>query len=58
MKTLLTLLLLFVGCVSLAQPHTVPLVPPRLEFAGMSVQLDEAARQLIQQDINALYANR
>ena len=58
MKTLLTLLLLFVGFVSLAQPPTVPLVPPRLEFAGMSVQLDEAARQLIQQDINALYANR
>lgn len=58
MKQLITLLFLFVGSVSLAQPTAVPLAPPRLEFAGISVQFDEAARQHIQQDINALYANR
>ncbi len=58
MKQLLTLLFLFIGSVSLAQPPAIPLVPPRTEFAGMSIQLDESARQLIQQDVNALYANR
>ncbi len=58
MKQVLTLLFLFVGSVTLAQPPAIPLVPPRTEFAGISIQLDESARQLIQQDINALYANR
>ena len=58
MKTLLTLLSLLVGTVTLAQPPAIPSVPPRTEFAGISVQLDESARQIIQQDINALYANR
>lgn len=58
MKQLLTLLFLFIGSLSLAQPPAIPLVPPRMEFAGMSIQLDESARQLIQQDINALYSNR
>ncbi|GAA4421164.1 hypothetical protein GCM10023187_56870 [Nibrella viscosa] len=48
---------------SLAQPQpgtqrSVPVVPTQLLFAGISVQMDEGARALIQQDINALMANR
>ncbi len=58
MKTLLSFLSLLVGTVTLAQPPAIPSVPPRTEFAGISIQLDASARQIIQQDINALYANR
>lgn len=58
MKKLLTLLVVFVSTLAVAQPPAVPSVPPRTEFAGISIQLDEEARRLIQQDINALYANR
>ncbi len=58
MNKTLTLLCLLLTLVAYAQPPAVPSVPPRTEFAGISVQLDEAARRIIQQDINALYANR
>ena len=37
---------------------TVPTVPEQLTFADISVQLDPDARRIIQQDVNALVANR
>jgi membrane-bound lytic murein transglycosylase D len=58
MKKLLTLLVLLTGSVAMAQPNAVPTVPTRTDFAGISVQFDESARRIIQQDVNALYANR
>lgn len=58
MKKALTLIWLLISAVVQAQPPAIPSVPPRVDFAGISVQLDESARQIIQQDINALYTNR
>jgi membrane-bound lytic murein transglycosylase D len=37
---------------------TPPTAPDRLDFAGISVRLDPDARQLVQQDINALLTNQ
>ncbi|MBC8152940.1 MAG: LysM peptidoglycan-binding domain-containing protein [Bacteroidetes bacterium] len=56
-KRLLSLFL--VGCqlAALAQP-TPQAVPTQLDFAGISVRFDEGAQRLIQQDVNALVANR
>ncbi|QKZ14368.1 LysM peptidoglycan-binding domain-containing protein [Spirosoma sp. KUDC1026] len=57
-KTSYPLLLLFflLGFASLAQ--TTPTVPEQVTFADISVRLDNDARRLIQQDVNALLANR
>ena len=54
---LLTLLLTLISVAASAQT-TAPAVPEQLTFAGISVQLDPDARRLIQQDVNALIANR
>jgi hypothetical protein len=35
-----------------------PTAPDRLDFAGMLIRFDPGARQLIQQDINALLSNQ
>ncbi|PRY39244.1 membrane-bound lytic murein transglycosylase D [Spirosoma oryzae] len=35
-----------------------PIVPDRLTFADISVRLDDNARRIVQQDVNALLANR
>lgn len=56
MRLLTLFLTLIIGAVS-AQTNG-PTVPERLTFAGISVQLDPDARRLIQQDVNALIANR
>ncbi len=50
--------LLLTALTSLAQPSPVPTVPTQLSFATISVQLDPDARRIIQQDVNALMANR
>jgi membrane-bound lytic murein transglycosylase D len=57
-KNTYPLLLLFflLGFTSLAQ--TSPTVPEQVTFADISVRLDNDARRLIQQDVNALLANR
>ena len=52
-----TLLFLLAGYSALAQV-SVPTVPERLTFAGISVQLDPDAQRIIQQDVKALMANR
>ena len=56
-KRLLPLLLLFTGFAASAQT-TSPTAPEQLDFAGISVHFDEGARRVVQQDINALLANR
>ncbi len=56
-KRLLPLLLLFTGFTASAQT-TPPTAPEQLDFAGISVHFDEGARRVVQQDINALLANR
>ena len=50
--------LLLTGLTVLAQPSPVPAVPTQLSFANISVQLDPDARRIVQQDVNALMANR
>lgn len=54
---LLPLLLTLISLAVSAQTNG-PTVPEQLTFAGISVQLDPDARRLIQQDVNALIANR
>ena len=54
---LLPLLLTLIS-VSVSAQTNGPVVPEQLTFAGISVQLDPNARRLIQQDVNALIANR
>ncbi len=43
---------------SLAAQTTPPTAPERLDFAGILVHFDPDARQIMQQDINALLANQ
>jgi len=50
--------LLLTGLTALAQPSPVPTVPAQLSFANISVLLDPDARRIVQQDVNALMANR
>ncbi|AQG78286.1 lytic transglycosylase domain-containing protein [Spirosoma montaniterrae] len=60
MKTqtrLLPLLFVLVSSLTLAQT-SVPIAPEQLTFADISVRLDPDARRIVQQDINALLANR
>ncbi len=59
MKQLLTFsLLTLLTVVAVAQPDpNKPFVPTRLDVAGISVRLDEAARIIVQQDANALVSN-
>lgn len=54
----LTGLLVLTGVSGWAQPAPVPTVPAQLSFANISVQLDPDARRIVQQDVNALMANR
>lgn len=49
--------LLFVSW-SAADGQTVPQVSFDIEFAGVTVHINEAARTLIQQEINTMYADR
>lgn len=53
----LTLLITLFSLVASAQT-SVPVVPEQLTFADISVRLDPDARRLVQQDVNALLANR
>lgn len=53
----LTLFFLLVSLAVSAQT-TVPVVPEQVTFADISVRLDPDARRIIQQDVNALMANR
>ncbi|GAB3506692.1 hypothetical protein GCM10027341_40140 [Spirosoma knui] len=53
----LTLFLLLIGYIASAQT-SVPTVPEQLSFADISVRLDPDARRIVQQDVNALLANR
>ncbi|MBC3783997.1 LysM peptidoglycan-binding domain-containing protein [Spirosoma utsteinense] len=53
----LTLLLLLIGFNVLAQGST-PAVPTQVTFADISVRFDADAQRIIQQDVNALLANR
>ncbi|QDK81486.1 LysM peptidoglycan-binding domain-containing protein [Spirosoma sp. KCTC 42546] len=53
----LSLLFLLTGFMASAQV-SVPTVPEQLTFADISVQLDPDARRIVQQDVNALMANR
>jgi membrane-bound lytic murein transglycosylase D len=55
---LVYLLVFFVNWSAIAQPLPIPVVPVQVDFADMTVRLDGDARRLIQQDINALMANR
>lgn len=59
----ITCLFVLIWMTALAQPQPaprsdIPMVPATLTFAGLMVQIDEGARSLIQQDVNALMANR
>ncbi|GAB3702048.1 hypothetical protein GCM10027592_31010 [Spirosoma flavus] len=53
----LTLFYVLVSLLASAQTP-VPTVPEQLSFADISVRLDPDARRIIQQDVNALLANR
>lgn len=54
----LTLLFAFVQLPASAQTMTIPVVPEQVRFADMTVRLDNDARRIVQQDVNALVANR
>lgn len=56
-KHLLPFLLLLTNFVASAQT-AVPTVPELVTFADISVRLDPDARRIVQQDVNALLANR
>ena len=57
--TFLTLLLLLTGYCVLAQTQTsTPSVPEQVTFANLSVRFDADARRIVQQDVDALLANR
>ncbi|GEM_PF-1593948 len=54
---------LVIGCLLFVSWETtngqaVPQVPFDVEFAGVTVHINEEARQLIQQEVNGMYANR
>ncbi|WP_080240693.1 LysM peptidoglycan-binding domain-containing protein [Spirosoma rigui] len=56
----LTFLLFLLSYCALAQSSvsSVPAVPEQVSFADIAVRLDPEARRLVQQDVNALVANR
>ena len=55
----LLLLLVLISFRALAQTQTsTPAVPDQVPFADMSIRFDADARALVQQDVNALLANR
>ena len=49
--------LLLIGFNALAQT-SIPVVPEQVTFADISVRFDADARRIVQQDVNALLANR
>lgn len=53
----LTLFLLLLGANTLAQTST-PTVPEQVSLANLSVRFDADARRVVQQDVDALLANR
>ncbi|UFH53599.1 LysM peptidoglycan-binding domain-containing protein [Spirosoma sp. KNUC1025] len=53
----LLLLFLLTGFIASAQ-MSPPVVPERVTFADISVQLDPDARRIVQQDVNALMTNQ
>lgn len=44
--------------INLLAQNSVPVVPEQVTFADISVRLDPDARRIVQQDVNALLANR
>ncbi|RYF59136.1 MAG: LysM peptidoglycan-binding domain-containing protein, partial [Cytophagaceae bacterium] len=54
----LTLLLVLIGMHVSAQTTSIPIVPEQVTFADISVRLNPDARRIVQQDVNALLANR
>ncbi|MFD2933048.1 LysM peptidoglycan-binding domain-containing protein [Spirosoma flavum] len=54
----LTLFFLLVSLIVSGQSLSVPVVPEQVTFADISVRLDPDARRIVQQDVNALLANR
>lgn len=55
---LLTHLFFLLSWIALAQPAPTPPIPPQLNFAGISVNFDDNARSIMQQDVRALLSNR
>ena len=53
----LSFLIVLIGFTASAQMNA-PVVPEKLTFADISVQLDPDARRIVQQDVNALISNR
>lgn len=53
----LTLFYVLLQFIASAQT-SVPLVPEQVQFADMAVRFDDDARRIVQQDVNALVANR
>ncbi|AKD58358.1 LysM peptidoglycan-binding domain-containing protein [Spirosoma radiotolerans] len=56
--TSLTLFLILIGLSVSAQTTSIPIVPEQVTFADISVRLNPDARRIVQQDVNALLANR
>ena len=57
-KQTYSFLLLFLLAGFVASAQNTPVVPERVTFADISVQLDPDARRLVQQDVNALFSNK
>ncbi|RIV18159.1 LysM peptidoglycan-binding domain-containing protein [Fibrisoma montanum] len=57
-KLVLTPLLFLVSLVTALAQIAAPPIPDRVTFADISVRLDDGARRIIQQDVNALLSNR
>ncbi|CCH54202.1 Peptidoglycan-binding lysin domain protein [Fibrisoma limi BUZ 3] len=57
-KLVLTPLLFLVSLVAALAQIAAPPIPDRVTFADISVRLDNGARRIIQQDVNALLSNR
>ncbi|SOD78464.1 LysM peptidoglycan-binding domain-containing protein [Spirosoma fluviale] len=54
----LTFFFALISLIASAQSLSVPVVPEQVTFADISVRLDPDARRIVQQDVNALFANR
>ncbi|ADB36538.1 LysM peptidoglycan-binding domain-containing protein [Spirosoma linguale] len=54
----LTFFFALVSLIASAQSLSIPVVPEQVTFADISVRLDPDARRIVQQDVNALFANK